>query len=583
LFLGLWVRFRFPIDDSVIVNGRVTYIQWGVEQVMKEREKRRMYKVEANLIRILLAASLACLNASAQSKPAPPPASAPPKPAPAPKPAAKPAAPPPGAKAPAARAPAGGPATHAPNKPGVPAAHAIGGKNPPPHPTLPAKQDKSRIPAPGPAGSKTRSLPDGKEVRMRANGQPRDMHDPKRGMDVHHGLSGERRVTVQRADHSTVVAERGGRGGYVQRPYTFRGHEFAHRTYYAHGRPYDRFYRPYTYRGVPMEVYAPVRYYPAAFYGWVYNPWAAPAPYAWGWANSPWYGFYGAYFAPAATYANAWLWLTDYTISNALADAYQARIDANLPQQPVSGQAPLSPYVRTLLSEEVRRQIALESAEANTVQNIDPQSSGIARMLTDGVQHVFLVGQNLDLIAAGRECMVSSGDVLQLLPTPPGASSANLMVLASKGGQECGKATRVSVALNDLQDMQNYMRETIDQGFGQIQSVQGKGGLPPEPRLAAAPSRPAPFAEAAPPPEPNCGTEIAQQAQEADKAEGEAGQAAGTTGAATKELALGMTIDEVTTLLGSPNLSADQGGNRKLLVYPDMKITFTAGKVTEIK
>jgi hypothetical protein len=32
--------------------------------------------------------------------------------------------------------------------------------------------------------------------------------------------------------------------------------------------------------------------------------------------------------------------------------------------------------------------------------------------------------------------------------------------------------------LTDLQEMQNHMRETIDQGLQDLQAKQGKGGLP---------------------------------------------------------------------------------------------------------
>ena len=92
---------------------------------------------------------------------------------------------------------------------------------------------------------------------------------------------------VERGDHSRVFAERGGRG-YVQHPYMYHGREFGHRTYYDHGRAYDRYYNRYEYRGAFLDVYAPVRYYPVGFYGWAYNPWAVPVVYGgWGWAGSP--------------------------------------------------------------------------------------------------------------------------------------------------------------------------------------------------------------------------------------------------------------------------------------------------------
>ena len=374
----------------------------------------------------------------------------------------------------------------------------------------------------------------------------------------------------------------------------FRGHEFAHRTYYANGRAYDRFYRPYSYRGIDTEVYAPVGFYPVGFYGWVYHPWIQPAPYAWAWGGAPWYGYYRGFFVPEPIYPNASLWLTDYMISNALADGYQARIDSGQTPQPIIGQTPVSPDVKALISDEVQRQIALENSEAIATsknQDPDPQSSGIARQLSDGVPHVYLVGQSLDLVdVTGKECMVSSGDVLQLTATAANATNANLMVIASKGGLECSRSTTVSVMLSDLQDMQNYMRETIDQGLGKLQNDQGKGGLPREPAAAAGPVAKASFAVSAPPPEPNCANEIAAEAQESDKveveliqdqnAQGTSDQTSASDGSASNQISPGMTLAQVTAILGPPKATFNKGANQKVFVFGNVKVTFTAGKVT---
>jgi hypothetical protein len=132
---------------------------------------------------------------------------------------------------------------------------------------------------------KTVQTKGGAQVSMRPGGKPADVHLASRGMDIHHGLNGSSRVSVEHADHSRIVSERGGRG-YVQRPYMFHGHEFGHRTYYAHGRAYDRFYMRHPYRGMYLDVYEPGLFYAPAFYGWAYNPWVAPVPYAWGFAES---------------------------------------------------------------------------------------------------------------------------------------------------------------------------------------------------------------------------------------------------------------------------------------------------------
>lgn len=426
------------------------------------------------------------------------------------------------------------------------------------------------------------------------------MHDSKRGMDIHHGLNGNRRVAAERGDHSRVVSERGGRGYYQQRPYGYRGHEYARRTYYDHGRAYDRYYNRYSYHGMYLEGYAPGFYYAPAFYGWAYNPWVAPVPYAWGFVATPWYGYYGAYFTPYPVYPSASFWLTDYIISQSLAANYAARQAAAGQQQQAMAPdaAPMTPDIKALVAEEVKRQLALENQEAQTTaaNNVpDPASSGIARMLSDNIQHVFVAGADLDVIdASGTECAVSEGDALQLTGPPAAdATAANLMVLSSKGGVECHKGATVSVALADLQDMQNHMRETIDAGMGDLQQKGGQGGLPAVPASAKAAPAKAAFVDVAPPPDPNAAAEVAKQGTEADKAEQEVsgaatGDASGPSAAAAApaaapaEISLGQTIDQVVAILGQPKSVVDMGA-KKIYVYKDMKIVFNGGKVTDVQ
>ena len=86
---------------------------------------------------------------------------------------------------------------------------------------------------------------------------------------------------------------------------------------------------------------------------------------------------------------------------------------------------------------------------------------------------------------SGQECVVSDGDTLQLRTAPPAdATTANLVVLSSKGNPECQISLTVQVQLTDLQEMQNHMRETIDQGLQDLQDKQGKDGLPAAPPSA---------------------------------------------------------------------------------------------------
>jgi hypothetical protein len=427
------------------------------------------------------------------------------------------------------------------------------------------------------------------------------MHDPGRGLDVHHGLNGNRAISVERADHSRVFAERG-RPGFVQRPYSFRGHDFAQRTYFYHGRAYTHLYHGYGYRGVYLNVYAPGLYYRPAFYGWAYNPWAMPIAFGWGWGADPWFGYYGYYFRPYPVYPSAAYWLTDYMISSDLQTAYAAHQEAGEADgaPPSAGGPPeLTPDVKQQIADEVRDQLALENSEAQQnaqQQDVDPGSSGIARMLSDGRSHVLVVGSALDVVdSSGTECALSDGDVLSLRTSPPAdATAADVVVLSSKGGPECEKQSTVSVALIDLQEMQNHMRETIDQGLQELQAKQGTGGLPALPPSAQGQPAPAQYASIAPPPDPSIATEIQQQTQQADQAETEETQSVGvpvsaaptgpppTTPTAPASISLGQTPDQVQATMGTPSRVANLG-TKMIYYYSGTKVIFMNGKVSDVQ
>jgi hypothetical protein len=248
-----------------------------------------------------------------------------------------------------------------------------------------------------------------------------------------------------------------------------------------------------------------------------------------------------------------------------------------------------------MIADEVRNQIALENAEAQQNaqnQEIDPASSSIGRLLGDGQTHVFVAASALDVVdASGLECALSDGDVLKMvMPPPPSATDVNLMVLASKGGLECRKSSMVTVALADLQDMQNHMRETIDQGLQELQEKQGKGGLPAAPPSAMAAPVNTAFAQSAPPPDPNVNAEINQQLKDADQAEQdvisqaqqESGAPPPTPAAAPPTIALGQSINDVTAILGPPVTVVDLG-SKKIYKYKDLKVSFKDGKVSNVE
>jgi len=376
----------------------------------------------------------------------------------------------------------------------------------------------------------------------------------------------------------------------------YHGHEYARRSYYYNGHYYNGYYGRYYYHGLYLNPYYPAFYFGPAYYGWVYNPWVTPASYEWSWRSSPWYGYYNGFFTPYPVYPSASYWLTDYMIANSLQAAYQANAQAQAQTAAMNGAAPLSPDTKQLIADEVRNQIAIENTEARTPNGEpDPASSSIQRLLADGRAHVFVAGSDLDVVdAGGNECALSGGDAIQLNPdqTAPDATAAKLTVLASKGGRECPRGDAVAIQLTDLQEMQNHMRQTIDQGMQELQQKQGQGGLPAAPAAARTAPVQSAMAAAAPPPPPQSevSAEINQQSRQADAAEKEAGGAA--AGPAENSapappveptnISAGQTIDEVTGSLGQPTKIVNLGA-KKIYVYKDMKVTFLNGKVSDVQ
>jgi hypothetical protein len=440
----------------------------------------------------------------------------------------------------------------------------------------------------------------GAQFQRDSHGNVRDI---RRGdLAVHREPGGGIRSERIRPDGSRLVGFRN--GGYVEHRFRYGGRDIYRRNYYYGGRLYSRFYNPYGYHGVFLSVYAPSFYFGPAFYGYAYAPWGVPVAYSWGWAGTPWFGFYGGYFAPYPVYASPSLWLTDYLVAQSLQAAYaqQAAANAAAAQQAAYAApppAPMTPEVKQEIADEVRRQIALENAERQGLAPNampDPASSGIARILSDNTAHVFVAAAPLNLVSTGGECAITEGDVLQVngTPPPPGAQGTNAVVLASKG-QDCAKGSTVQVAFTDLQDMQNHMRETIDQGMQELQQKQGSGGLPALPPSAAAPPTQSGFAAIAPPPDPSEATDVAKQNQEAAQAEQDA--LAGALGGpsdsssasappapagAPATVTMGQSIADVESIMGQPKTKSVIG-TKTIYVYSGLKVIFLNGKVSDVQ
>jgi hypothetical protein len=363
-------------------------------------------------------------------------------------------------------------------------------------------------------------------------------------MTVHRSANGSRTVVTKRANGGRLVST-GGHRGYAERGFTRGGHRYMGRTYYDHGHYYARAYRGYGWRGGYYYGYAPGYYYGAGFYGWAYNPWAAPVAWGWGWGGAPWYGYYGYYFNPYPVYASPAFWVTDYLIAANLQAAYEARAaavaEANSGGNPAgynpgdddsggggggggSTAVVLTPEVKQAIADEVKAQIAAEKAAAATSQSASAANESDEKVpaALDPNTRTFIVATDLaESLDDGTECTLTSGDVLTRIQDEPDENK-NVRVLVS-GSQkgDCQSGAQIAVAVDDLQEMHNHFAEQIDEGLGKLAENQGKNGMPASPATTRRE-----VADAKAEPDLTVGADIDKADKDAAVAEADARQAA---------------------------------------------------------
>jgi hypothetical protein len=356
-----------------------------------------------------------------------------------------------------------------------------------------------------------------------------------RDLAVHRDLRGGSRFETRGAGGRRIVGYGHGRG-FTERRFVNRGgHVYVQRTYVYGGRSYAYAYRSYYWHGNPYYGYAPAFYFHPGFYGWAYNPWAAPVYYNWGWGGNPWFVGYGYYFNPYPVYPSASLWLTDYLLAESLKAAYESRADANANamQQDANdsnnngggggnnAQVALSPEVKQMIADEVKRQLdaersaAAQPAPANQSQapsqsaNNQPEETPAA---LDPSQRVFVVAGNVDMAADSGECAVTAGDVLVRSGEPNGSKIAVSVVSSKKG--DCSVGTNADVEVSDLQEMHNQFREKLDTGLKTLADNSGKNGLPKAPDTGTTGGE-----VPAPQPDADADGELQNQQKDAESAE----------------------------------------------------------------
>lgn len=381
-------------------------------------------------------------------------------------------------------------------------------------------------------------------------------------MKIEHGMHGERRIVTEHNGRRIVSMGRG--RGYAERPYFNRGgRAYVQRTYYVGGRRYAYAYRGYYYHGARYYGYAPAYYYHPVYYGWAYNPWPQPVYYQWGYYNQPWYGSYNYYYQPYPAYPTASLWLTDYMVAEALRAAFEAQQNAKALPVPyrfaqsqslsaslwsadplvagtlesvysgtdvfaafaggTAAPAKLTPELKQELADEVKQQIADEKSAAENTQQTTAASGDEAPPALNPKFKIFMVASALDVTTdAGDECALSAGDVIERTGTDIDSDNNVAVVVKSSKKDECAVGATAAVDANDLQEMHNHFRETLDTGLKSLADSSGKDGLPKAPDTGTTAGE-----VPAPQPDASVDNDLSQQQKDADQTEAEVQQDSG--------------------------------------------------------
>jgi len=344
-------------------------------------------------------------------------------------------------------------------------------------------------------------LGDGKVANFSGHGRITSIHTAN--MDIRHRANGQRIVVAHRADNVTVVAT-SKKTGYIERSIVRDNRTYLQQTVIANSRIVTRTYVTYPFMNVALPHFVTPVFYSPAFYGWAFHPWLTPVPYSWVWFGAPWYAGPAPYFIATPVYPNASFWLTDYALGQTLAAGYEAqqealadrdggdaslddgsnsddtgdRDDSSAPRASV--QTPITPELKVAIAEEVQRQIAADytaSANPDKAASYAELPSALAQP-----NHVFVVANTIDVTTADQqECQLQSGDVLRLTTAPSTDSPLAQLRVASGRIMDCPAGIEVMVSVQDLQDMQNNLREQIASGLEMLRENQGTNGLPAAP------------------------------------------------------------------------------------------------------
>jgi hypothetical protein len=133
----------------------------------------------------------------------------------------------------------------------------------------------------------------------------------------------------------------------------------------------------------------------------------------------------------------------------------------------------------------------------------------------DPAHRTFIVASTLSVQNSdGTGCSLTQGDVLRRIDdTADSNNNVSVRVVSAQRG-DCSAGAQVPVAVDDLEEMNNHLREQIDDGMGQLAHNQGKGGLPSGPA-----GNPQANPDGQAQPDTSVGNDLNQQQAQADQTE----------------------------------------------------------------
>jgi len=127
----------------------------------------------------------------------------------------------------------------------------------------------------------------------------------------------------------------------------------------------------------------------------------------------------------------------------------------------------------------------------------------------------FVVASDEDLTPdSGQECQLTQGDVIYRVSDSIADDGTVTVIVKGTKKDDCAIGTKGPIDANDVQEMYNQFRQTLDAGMKSLAENSGKSGLPKAPDTSTTAGE-----VPAPTPDANVESDLQQQQKDADQLE----------------------------------------------------------------